>query len=220
MKAIPGGNAKHDTSDSQQIAVLLRGGMRPQAYVYPAQMRATRELLRRRIPLVRQRAELLAHLHQTNSQYNLPELGTKLAYKANRAGVADRFPEPAVQKSLDVDRTLSNTDDRRLTDLELDLVSTAKAHEAQTFYRLRSIPGVGKILALVLLYEIHDINRFPRVQAFVSSCHLVKCAKESAGTRYGTSGNKSGNAYLKWAFSEAAVLCLRNHPAGQQYLAR
>jgi transposase len=49
---------------------------------------------------------------------------------------------------------------------------------------------------------------------------LVKCAKESAGKRYGTAGAKIGNAYLKWAFSEAAVLFLRNNPAGQKYLAR
>src|SRR5439155_6440811 len=60
----------------------------------------------------------------------------------------------------------------------------------------------------------------PRVQDFVSYCRLVKCAKESAGKRYGTSGTKIGNAYLKWAFSEAAVLFLRNNPAGQKYLAR
>jgi transposase len=220
MKAIHGGKAKNDTIDAYKIAVLLRGGMLPQAYVYPAEMRATRDLLRRRIHLMRKRAELLAHIQNTNSQYNLPEIPKTLAYKANRAGVAERFPEPAVQKSIEVDLTLINTYDRLLTGLELDLVQTAKAHDAQTFYRLRSIPGVGKILALVLLYEIHDIHRFPRVQEFVSSCRLVKCAKESAGKRYGTSGKKIGNAYLKWAFSEAAVLFLRNNPAGQKYLAR
>jgi transposase len=71
----------------------------------------------------------------------------------------------------------------------------------------------------VLLYEIHDIRRFPRVQEFVSYCRLVKCAKESAGKRYGTSGKKIGHAYLKWAFSEAAVLFLRNNPAGHKLLA-
>ena len=58
MRAIHGGKAKHDTIDAHQMAVWLRGGMRPQAYVYPAQMRATRDLLRRRTPLRRQRAEL------------------------------------------------------------------------------------------------------------------------------------------------------------------
>jgi transposase len=87
-------------------------------------------------------------------------------------------------------------------------------------YLLRTVPGIGKILSLVLLYEIHNIARFPRVQDFVSYCRLVKCARESAGKRYGTSGAKIGNASLKWAFSEAAVLFLRNNPAGQKYLAR
>jgi transposase len=99
-------------------------------------------------------------------------------------------------------------------------VQTAKAHEAQTFYRLHSIPGVGTILALGLLYEIHDIQRFPRVQEFVSYGRLGKCAKASAGKRSGTSGKNIGHASRKWAFSEAAVLCLRNHPAGPKYLAR
>jgi hypothetical protein len=105
MKAIHGGKAKSDTLDSQKIAGLLRGGMLPQAYVYPAEMRTTRDLLRRRIHLTRKRAELLAHVQQTNSQYNLPEIRKKLAYKANRDGVAERFPEPAVHKSVEVDLT-------------------------------------------------------------------------------------------------------------------
>jgi transposase len=220
MKAIHGGKATNDTIDAHKTAVLLRGGMLPQAYVYPAEMRATRDLLRRRMSLMRQRAALLTHVQNTNSQYKLPEIGKKLAYKANREGVAERFPDPTVQQSIEVDLALLNSDDRLLTELELSLVNTAKAHNAQIFYRLRSIPGVGKILALVLLYEIHDIHRFPRVQEFVSYCRLVKCAKESAGKRYGTSGTKIGNAYLTWAFSEAAVLFLRANPAGQKYLAR
>jgi transposase len=220
MKAIHGGKAKNDKIDAQKIAVLLRGGMLPQAYVYPAEMRATRDLLRRRIHLTRKRAELLAHIQQTNSQYNLPEIGKKIAYKANRGGVAERFPDPAVQKSVEVDLALIDFYDQLLRDVELTIVQTGKQHDAQTLYRLQSVPGVGKILSLVLLYEIHDITRFPRVQDFVSYCRLVKCAKESAGKRYGTSGTKIGNAHLKWAFSEAAVLFLRNHPAGQKYLAR
>jgi transposase len=220
MKAIHGGKAKNDKIDAQKIAVLLRGGMLPQAYVYPAAMRATRDLLRRRLHLTRKRAELLAHIQNTNSQYNLPEIGKKLAYKANRDGVVERFSDPAVQKSVEVDLALIGCYDQLLTDVELTIVQTAKQHDAHTLYRLQSVPGIGKILSLVLLYEIHDISRFPRVQDFVSYGRLVKCAQESAGKRYGTSGAKIGNAYLKWAFSEAAVLFLRNNPVGQTYLSR
>jgi hypothetical protein len=106
MQAIHGGKAKNDKIDSQKIAVLLRGGMIPHAYVYPAEMRATRDLLRRRTHLMRTRAELLAHVQNTNSQYNRPALGKKIASKTNRAGVAERFDDPAVQQTIEVDLAL------------------------------------------------------------------------------------------------------------------
>ena len=79
MKAIHCGKAKNDKIDAHKIAVLLRGGMLPQAYVYPAEMRATRDLLRRRLPLARTRGELLAHVHNTTSQSTLPAMGKKIA---------------------------------------------------------------------------------------------------------------------------------------------
>ena len=94
MKTILGGTAKNDRVDAYKIAALLRGGMFPLAYVYPAERRATRDLLRWRMYLMRQRADLLSHVQNTNSQYHLPELGKKIAYKANREGVAEHFPDP------------------------------------------------------------------------------------------------------------------------------
>jgi transposase len=106
MQAIHGGTAKNDRIDARNIAVLLRGGMLPQAYVYPAARRATRDLLRRRFHLTRTRAELLTPIQQTNRQYNLPEMGKKIASKANRAGGAERFPDPAVHTSVAGDLAL------------------------------------------------------------------------------------------------------------------
>lgn len=220
MKAIHGGKAKNDKIDSQKIAGLMRGGMFPLAYVYPSEMRATRDLLRRRMYLMRQRADLLAHVQNTNSQYNLPEIGKKIAYKSNRAGVAERFADASVQKSVSVDLALIEYLDKTLNDLELTITRLAKEHDHHTFFLLRSVPGIGKILALVILYEIHDIRRFPRVQDFASYARLVKCAKESAGKHYGFSGQKIGNAFLKWAFSEAAVLFLRGNPPAQELVNR
>ncbi len=220
MKAIQGGKAKHEKIDAHKIAVLLRGGMLPQAYVYPAEMRATRDLLRRRCHLVRKRAELLAHIQNTNSQYNLPEIGKKLAYKANRAGVEEHFLDPSVRKTIEVEVSLIDHSDQLLGEVELYLTRTAKAHDVQTFARLHSVPGIGKILALVLLYEIQDLPRFPRVQDFGSYCRLVKCAKESGGKRLGTSGKKIGNVHLRWAFAEAAVLFLRQNQPGKEYFAK
>jgi transposase len=151
MKAIHGGKAKNDKIDSQKIAVLLRGGMLPQAYVYPAEMRATRDLLRRRMPLARQRGELLAHVPHTNSQSTLPAIGTKIAYNANRDGVAERFAAPAVPKSIAVDLALITSYAALLRDVELTIVTTAKHQDANTLYRLQTVPGIGTILSLVLL---------------------------------------------------------------------
>ena len=216
MKAIHGGQANNDTIDAHKMAVVLRGGMLPPADVYPAAMRATRDLLRRRMSLTRKRAERLAHIQHTTSQDHLPEMGNKLADTANRDGVAERFPAPAVQQSMHVDLALLGYDDPRLSALEWHLVNAAQPHDAHTLYRLQTVPGIGNILSRVLLDEIPDIQRFPSVQEFVSSGRLVTWAKASAGQRDGTSGTTRGQASLTWAFADAAGLLLRANPAGQQ----
>jgi transposase len=222
MKAIHGGKAKTDRIDAHKIAVLLRGGMLPQAYVYPKGMRETRDLLRRRTFLVRRRAEALVHLTNTNSQYNRPPLAKKLAYAANRAApdLAERFDDPSVRKNVELDLALVATYDEQISALELYLTRAAKVDDPQAFHRLRSVPGVGKVLALILLYEIHDIRRFPEVGPFLSYARLVRCAHESAGKKQGTGGNKIGNAHLKWAFGEAACLFLRESDQAKKWLAR
>jgi transposase len=134
MTAIPGGTAKHEKIDAHKIAVLLRGGMLPQAYVYPATMRATRDLLRRRMHLVRQRAELLAHVQHPTSQDKLAALSKHLAYQANRDGLAERFAEPAVQKTIELDLALIAHYDQLLNAVDLSIVKTAKPHDPQPFY--------------------------------------------------------------------------------------
>ena len=138
-------------------------------------------------------------------------------YKANREGVADPFPDPSVRKTIAVDVSLIDPYDNLLGEVDLYLRRSAKGHGVQTFARLHSVPGIGQILALVLLYEIQDSARFPRVQDFVSSCRLVKCAKESNHNRLGTSGKKNGNVHLRWAFAEAAALFLRHTQPGKAY---
>jgi transposase len=220
MKAIHGGKSKNDKIDSHKIAVLLRGGMLAQAYVYPAKMRATRDLLRRRNHLMRKRAELFSHIQNTRSQYNLSEPLGRIAKPQNREGLVERFDHPCVQKSMAVDLEMIAAYDRILERLERDLIKTANQHDAVSYALLKTIPGVGRILALVMLYEIETIERFPRVQEFVSYARLVKSTKESNGKKYGSSGKKIGNAHLKWAFSEAAVLFLKGNEPAKKHLDR
>ena len=220
MKAIHGGKAKNDKIDSYKIASLVKGGTFPMAFVYPRDMRSTRDLLRRRMHLMRKRAELLGHIHNTNTQYNYDSLCKNLAYKRNRKILDGRFSDPSVQKSIDLDVQLINFYDEQLTKVESYIRKHAKINDYQSYMLLNSVPGIGKIISMVILYEIYDIKRFPTVQKFASYARLIKCKAESAKKSYGTSGAKIGNAHLKWAFSEAAVISLRGNPKAKAYLAK
>lgn len=108
MKAIHGGKAKNDDIDAEKISRLLRGGNIPVAYVYPKGLRETRDLLRRRMHLVHQRAGLITHIQILNAQNNLPDFGKKLIYAKNRAElkIAERFLIPHVRKSVEIDLAL------------------------------------------------------------------------------------------------------------------
>lgn len=212
MKAIHGSKTKNDKIDSHKISLLLRGGMLPMAYVYPAHMRSTRDLLRRRMHFMYKRSELLAHIQNTKNQYNLPDFEKSIARKRNRANVVDHFKDNSVQKSISLDLALIKEYDQLLNEIELYLTRHAKEHQPNDLFLLKTVPGVGKILALVILYEIHDINRFERVQNFCSYARLIRPQKESAGKTTGKGNKKMGNAYLKWAFSEATLLLIRERP--------
>ena len=182
MKAIHGGKTKNDRVDAEKIAMLLRGGLLPEAYAYPSEWRATRDLLRRRSRLVRMRAELLGHVQLTRYQYNLPAFRKKLAYRAGRHDVGSNFEDAVVRRNVGVDIDAIDYLERAIKSLEAYLVQQTTVHDLQTFHRLRTVPGIGQVLAMTLLYEIEDIRRFPRVQGFVSYARHVKgqlCREEA-----------------------------------------
>jgi transposase len=218
MKAIHGGKAKNDRIDSFKIANLIRGGNFPIAYVYPKSMRATRDLLRRRMKIVRHGAHLKAHVANTTSQYNLPPNKVNLKNICAREQIRTTFSDHVVQRNVDLDMAILDCYAKELSKIEWFIEQQAKQHNPVHLHILKSISGIGRILALTIIYEIGNINRFESVQKFASYARLVKCKAESAGKSYGTQGNKIGNAHLKWAFSEAAVLYLRGNKKAQNYL--
>jgi transposase len=107
-----------------------------------------------------------------------------------------------------------------LKKLEWHIEKTVRQHNYHTLYLLRSIPGVGQILALVILYEIHDIKRFPKVQDFSSYARLIRPVKESNGKWAGHSNKKIGNHHLKWAIKEAAILMLRDSAEAKYHVSK
>ena len=220
LKAIHGGKVKNDKLDSEKLALLLRGGNFATAYVYPKELRATRDLLRRRTHLVRLKAQTLTHLQIVNHQHNFEPFEKKINYKTNRIGIDELFDDPSVKASVGLDVRLADFLQDEIRKLELHIEQSAKVDNPQSLFRLQTIPGVGRILALTMLYEIHDIKRFPTVGQFLSYCRLVKGSHTSAGKSYGSPGKKIGNAHLKWAFSEAVPLLKRCSPEANTFVDR
>ncbi len=143
-------------------------------------------------------------------------------YARNRQelNILKRFTDPSVRMNMELDLRLIDTLEELINDAELYLTRTVKVDQPQWHYPLNTLPGLGKILSLVLIYEIHDIRRFANEGHFLSYARLVRPLKSSAGKVTGGGGGKIGNAYLKWAFSEAACLLLRCSEPAKRFLAR
>ena len=218
MKAIHGGKAKSDRIDSYKIAKLIRGGNFPLGFRYPKQLRATRDLLRRRNHLMRYTSQLKAHISNSKSQYNLSIPSGNLCTPKNRTVLRDAFPIPALQYSMDMDLNLITFHSNELKRVEKLIFKELKKHQLTNLHLIKSVIGIGDLLGSLILLEIGDLDRFPDVKHFASYARLVKCQAESAGKIYGTKGNKIGNAHLKWAFSEAAVIYLGNSDKAAHYI--
>ena len=206
MTAVHGSKTKSDRADAEAIARLLRGGTFPPAYAYPAERRGLRDRLRTRLRLVRQRAELYGHVHTARRQLNLEPVGSDVKSKSKREAAAADIPDPHTRRGVQARLNLLGPLDTETRRLERDIETAAGAHYPTELAVLRTIPGVGRIIARTILLEIDTVARFDTRQPFCSYARLVTPKQESAGKVVGVGNPRSGNAWLKWAFPAAAVL--------------
>ena len=207
MKAVHGLKTKCDRKDAEAIARLLKGGNFPPAYAYPKERRGLRDLLRARLRLVRQRAELDGHVHTARRQANLPPVSSDVKSKSKRDGCTAGIADPFVRRRVETHLALLEPLDTALRRLEKEIEDAAdRLFPAELAVR-QSTPGVGKVLSLTILLAIDTIDRFDTRQQFCSYARLCGAVQSSDNKRCGTGNAKAGNAWLKWAFSEAAVLC-------------
>ena len=218
MRCIHGGKAKNDKKDSEKIARIMRGGDFPLAYAYPAELRPIRDLMRRRSHLVRIKSEIQGHISLTNYQYNLVPFEKNIVHKRNREGIENHFSDPAVRLNVETDIAVMDDLHDQIKRLENYIIKHAKGYDSRMLYKLKTVPGIGDIIALTIMYEVLSVDRFETVQRFCSYCRLVKCHKESAGKKLGTSGSRIGNSHLKWAFSEATALFIRGNEPAKKYV--
>jgi transposase len=218
LKHIHGGKNKNDRIDSEKLAHLLRANLIPPAYVYPSNHRPMRALLRQRMSYVWERSSLIGHL--TMNQYAegmVPVHRTNNNRDEWEERVLNQYTDPLLRMAAQNDMELIRSYDKRIHQLEKELGKQAKKAFGRDYLLLETIPGIGRILALTLLFEIDTIERFPTVKDFVSYCRLVKGSVASAGKVKGLAGGKMGNAYLRWAFGQAAIIARRSHPHIRTY---
>src|SRR5262249_21346410 len=206
MKAVHGQKTKGDRHDAQAIARLLKGGNFPLAYAYPKERRGLRDLLRARLRLVRQRAELYGHVHTARRQANLPPVSSDVKYRSKRAAIIADIADPFVRRRVETHLGLLDPLDTTIRRLEAEIEQAAQEHYPTELAVLQTTPGVGAVLSLTILLEIDTVERFESRQQFCSYARLAGAVQQSDGKRVGLGNRRAGNAWLKWAFSEAAVL--------------
>jgi transposase len=219
MKLIHGGKTKNDRIDAKVMADLLRTGFFPPAYPYPQAMRATRDLLRRRSHFTQQHAETMRHIKILLYQQgytDLPSLNHDKVEKIREILSVYKLPADAAY-SLESDLGMIEYLDTLTGKLEWRIFKTAQGHDNQAFALLRSVKGLGRILSLTILYEIHTIKRFPTVQKFASYARVVKVERSSHGKKLGSKNSKIGNPYLRWAFGQLAISAQRFYPELKEY---
>ena len=212
VKAIHGGKNKNDRIDSEKLTHLLRSNLIPPAYVYPAEKRPLRALLRQRLFYVWRRSELLARIHSHQlAHHRTPARQTRRNRDPWEEQLLKAEDHPLRQIALKNDLAMIRHFDHQIFQLEEELQRQTKQVASRDFALLQTVPGIGENLGLTILYEIGDINRFPTVKDFLSYGRLVKGTVASAGKIKGLRGAKLGNPYLRWAFGEAAVIAKRDH---------
>src|SRR5215813_11563937 len=153
MKAVHGSKTKCDRQDAEAIARLLKGGNFPPAYAYPREKRGLRDLLRARLRLVRQRAEIYGHVHTARRQANLPPVSNAVKYKSKRAAISADLTDPFVRRRVETDLALLEPLDTAIRRLEAEIEEAAKEHYSTELAVLQSTPGVGLVLSLTILLE-------------------------------------------------------------------
>jgi transposase len=220
MKAVHGCKTKCDRKDAEAIARLLKGGNLPPAYAYPKERRGPRDLLRARLRLVRQRAELYGHVHTARRQANMPPVSSDVKYKSKRADITKDLDDPFVRRRVETHLALLEPLDASIRRLETEIEQAAQQLMPAELAVLQSTPGVGPVLSLTILLEIDTVGRFESRQQFCSYARLAGAVQSSDNKRCGVGNAKAGNAWLKWAFSEAAVLSAQKEQRIGAYHAR
>lgn len=199
-----------DNNDAFFLAELLRLKILPTGYIYNAQLRPVRDLLRRRMMLIQQRTSLLLSFKSLYSRTTGKEMTLTEVKKIEREAAQDLYEHPANQ--LIAGMQIQHIDQLTETIGKIEKVVLGEARDLPIYSRLLTLPGIGKILGMTITMEVGDISRFASAGNFASYCRTVQAQRTSNSKKKGDNNSKCGNKYLGWAFVEAANFARRYDP--------
>jgi transposase len=215
MRQYEGLKHVEDRYDAWWLAHLLRLGILPKGYIYPREQRAVRDLMRRRMGLVRVAARQLISVQSQIWRSS----GVRVSSAAiRRPDFVPPLPAGALRQGAEAALAVY-----RATHLEverLERAALAAVKPTAQYELLQTLTGVGPVLGLTIVLETGDIGRFPSVGCYSSYCRCVKAERFSNGKRKGEGNRRSGNKYLSWAFSEAAHFAVRYQPLARRFYDR
>lgn len=216
IKQYEGLKHSDDRHDARWLAHLQALGILPEGYIYPKEDRPVRDLLRRRMFLVQKRTSLLLAMRgafecRTGTRVKVDDIK-----KWKEEDILGQIEDPLAALSISCLLEPVAALSREIKLLEKH--ARSKARLRPELEQLQTVWGVGQTLSLVILGEVGEISRFPRVGDFASYCRLVKSGRFSNGKRKGAGNPKNGNRYLSWAFHEAAHHAVRHHPEAKAYV--
>lgn len=209
-----------DKADAVWLARILRLGLLTEGYIYQKEKRGVRELLRRRMILVRQQTTCLLGIQGMITRYeNVRLTGEKIKRLKNDEEkilyyLKDEHVRVATQSQLKILRCIME----QIDVLEKNILKIIK--NDQMFNLIKTIPGIGSILGMTILLETGEINRFSKVGNYSSYCRCVESKRVSNEKKKGENNRKNGNAYLGWAFIEASNAAIKHYPEIKKYYQR
>ena len=209
-----------DITDATWLAQLLRLNLLPTGYIYPAQERGLRELLRRRMALVHQQTVCLLGIQSMITRYeNVRLSGDKIKkLKDDEKNLLSYLRNDDVRLAAQSQLQVLKCVMEQINILESDIL--LKIKRRPIFNLLRTVPGIGPILAMTILLETGEIKRFADVGNYSSYCRCVESKRISNEKKKGNNNSKNGNIYLGWAFIEASNAAIRHYPQIKKYYQR
>ena len=207
-----------DRNDAYFLAELQRLKILPTGYIYDAQLRPVRDLLRRRVSLVQQRTALILSFKSLYTRMTGQAMGLSRVKGMAVRAARELYEHPANQLIATVQQEHIAGLNRSIEQIEKMVLASARALPG--YARLNTLPGVGRILGMTIALEVGEIGRFASPGQFASYCRAVDSRRISNGKDKGRNNGKCGNKYLAWAFVEAANFAKRYDPRSRRWFDR